>query len=527
MTTPEEPTVRPAEAAPAIDVLGAPEPASRTGGRKGLAAVVAAAVLVAGAGAAYAGYAVYLKPHGASPEEAVPGDALAFAKVDLDPAPSQKLAVYELAKKFPQTNTKVKSSDSIKDDLLRSAFESGGSKVKYDADIKPWVGKRIALAALPDAAGATPHPLIAILVTDHAKAEAGLRRVIPLANADAKKPSDKMYYAFSRTEGYVLISDSQAAVDGAATTSRHLSQETAYTSAVKALGGDQILTAWADAARVFAAIPKGPMRNALKDNPFFSFSDVHPTGQVVLGLHAEHNAIELRGTTVNVSSGLKGFDQTALSAGQGTNLVQGFPADSVAALSMTGLGQTVANLYTANEAALKKADAFGVFDLINHAGISLPGDLKAVLGTELAGYFAGTKNAPRAALRVKTTNPARARAALFAIASAGASANAQGPVPDAAFTQFYAPAEGGYVVGIPPSTFLVESTTGKLGANAEFRAAVPDARGASFVLYVDINRAAGLAGDGAPDELKNLQSFGMTASSHGHNGSFRMRLTFN
>src|SRR5207245_7130939 len=101
---------------PAGNVL----PSSPRRGRRGLVAALVVVVLLAVAGVGYAGYATILKPHGASPEEATPANAVAFGKVDLDPAAQQKLAVYRLAKRFP--DTKVNSDKSIKDDLLKSLF---------------------------------------------------------------------------------------------------------------------------------------------------------------------------------------------------------------------------------------------------------------------------------------------------------------------------------------------------------------------------------------------------------------------
>src|SRR4051794_15334309 len=106
-----------------LDVLGPPEPRRRTPAERSRGQVLltgVAALTVLLTGVSYAGYQA-VAPHGHAPEEALPADTVAFAKVDLDPSPSQKLAVYRLGKRFPKTH--VKSDRSVRDDLLGDVFE--------------------------------------------------------------------------------------------------------------------------------------------------------------------------------------------------------------------------------------------------------------------------------------------------------------------------------------------------------------------------------------------------------------------
>jgi hypothetical protein len=76
-----------------------PDGSRRHLGRGLVLAGVAAGALVLGG----TGYAVAsdVSGGGAQPEEALPADALAFAKLDLDPAASQKAAVASLLDEFP------------------------------------------------------------------------------------------------------------------------------------------------------------------------------------------------------------------------------------------------------------------------------------------------------------------------------------------------------------------------------------------------------------------------------------------
>jgi hypothetical protein len=494
-------------AAPVGTVLPESVPAKRN---RFVPLLLVLALLVLGGGA-YAAYAKVLKPSGASPEEATPADAVAFGKVDLDPAAGQKLAVYRLAKRFPKTE--VKSDKSVTDDLLKSVFSSAGDAVDYERDIKPWIGKRAAIAGIPGKPGEDPHPLIVVQYDDKDAARSSLTRLTKKANAET--PDDPIYFAFSDVDGYVVLSDTQAATDGAAKAKDHLSDEKAYDGAVDKLDGDQIVTLWADVARVYAVIPKSEL---FVDNPFFKVKDLKPTGQVVVGAHAEDDAIEVTGRTVGLATGVRAIDGVGGASGKGSDMVQTFPEQSIAAFSETGLGKVLSDLYTANETTLRDLDTFGAFDMLKEAGVSLPSDFTAVLGDEVGGYLYGSEDDPHAALRIKTKDAARAKEVISSLASTASGESV--PLDD-----FYAQAPGGYVVGFPKG-FLSSAIGGRLGTSKTFRDAVPDAKGAPFVLFVDVQRALELAGDDVPDEVRQLKAVGMTSRSDGKDTSFRLRLTF-
>ncbi|MDP9182648.1 MAG: hypothetical protein M3P04_07730, partial [Actinomycetota bacterium] len=205
-------------------------------------------------------------------------------------------------------------------------------------------------------------------------------------------------------------------------------------------------------------------------------------------------------------------------SGKGSDMVQSFPEQSVVAFSQTGLGKALADLYTANEQTLRDLDTFGVFDMLKEAGVSLPADFTAVLGDEIGGFFYGSEDDPHGALRVKTPTPARAKRVISSLASTAADE----PLP---VNDFYARAPGGYVVGFPEG-FQSTATGGHLGTSAAFKAAVPEAAGASFLLFVDVQGALALSGDDEPDEVRQLKAVGMTSRSNGHDTTFRLRVTF-
>jgi hypothetical protein len=495
-----------------LDVLGAPEPVTRTPGQRSWAQVLVtgtAAMTVLLTGVAYAGYQA-VAPHGHAPEDALPASTVAFAKVDLDPSASQKLAVYRLSKRFPKTH--VKSDRSVRDDLLADVFEAAGENVDYRKDIKPWVGDRVAIGLLPGTD--SPHPILAVQFHDRDKARKGVKH---LQDVDT---TDDLYYAFSDVSDYLLLSDDQSVVDQAAHASKHLADESGFRTAIASLHGDQIVTAWADLQKAFALIPA----DAIQGNPLFSAKDLKVRGQYVLGAHAENDAIQLDVHELGASTGVASLDRLRFGTGTGSDLVHGFPSDAIAAVSVTGLGTTLADVYDQVRKAMTDADSADVLSTIAKAGVRLPADLKTVFGDEVAGYLTGDSDEPHAVLHVKTAHPDAAKAVLAHVITAIGELSGD-PAAPGFLDSIFRKAGDGYLIGFPESA--LSETGGGLGDTAAFKAAVPDAHGSPVIVFVNIAELVSrfhLGDDNA--DLSHLQALGITEHVSGNDASMRLRVTF-
>lgn len=485
---------------PAYDVLGSPEPAARGGGgRRGLAIALVGAGAVAVAGSAMA-FAAFLGGGGAQPEDVLPSSALAMVKLDLDPAAGQKVAVYRLAKKFPTTADRVQDSDSVKDELLSALFEDD-EDIDYDQDVKPWVGDRVGAALMPG--GEEPTPLVAIAYTDRAGAEAAMR--------EQQAGDEEFFYAFSSRADYVLLGASQDVVDNAAGTQDVLADSPSWEKGMDALDGDQILTVWADLDAVWTSIPQEARDEAAA--VYGAESDFALGGTVVAGAHAADDHVEVVGRAIDLESPYQ--LQTALGGGQGSDLVAGLPADTIAALSMTNLGSGLAELFGS---AYGAEDPLGIAAAARDLGLSLPDDLRTLLGDQTVIGMFGEQDV---AVRARTADPDAA----FRTASTLAQTFTGGGDT----SQLLRRLDDGLAAGSSPMALdAISSDAGGLGETAAFRAAVPDAEEAGYVLYVDIARALQMFGsdleEGAADAAR-LRSLGVTGSGDNRNSTFRMRLT--
>ncbi len=145
--------------------------------------VVLVAALIGGVTVAVRG----LSGGGSQPEDALPAGAIAFAKVDLDPPAGQKINAIRFLRKFPALKDKVGLNADLRESLFEEMAQGAGwDDLSFDKDVAPWLGQRIGIAAYPggenDAPrvfGAAGNVVVALQVTDEAKARAGLDRLMP------------------------------------------------------------------------------------------------------------------------------------------------------------------------------------------------------------------------------------------------------------------------------------------------------------------------------------------------------------
>ncbi len=181
------------------DVL---ETAPRSGRRWGLVAVgAAAAVGVVGAGAWAASL---LLGGGPSPATAVPGNALAYLALDLDPSATQKLAALETMRKFPALDDRLGLGAS--DDLRRWLFDGlvadspCEGKVGFD-EVDAWLGSRIAFGVVPGDEEPVA-PFFVVQVTDQEAATAGVADLFGCGGEDE--------FGTAPVDDYLVVAQSTA-----------------------------------------------------------------------------------------------------------------------------------------------------------------------------------------------------------------------------------------------------------------------------------------------------------------------------
>jgi hypothetical protein len=488
------------------------------GSRKWLAAAAGVVVI---AGLAASGVAVArLSGSGAQPEDVVPSNAIAFVKLDLDPSVGQKVAVLRLAAKFPKTKSSATGKDgSPKQSIFGSIFTGKDSHygLEYKTDVEPWLGDRAAVVVVPDSDGdKKPEVGLVVAVTHEDKAKAALAKA---KVNNARNSADGMGYAFA--DGFVVVSDSDAHASEMVTDGKNAPlKDSQYGSDVKTLDGDQVAVAWADLGALGRALQDkggdstyGVLRNLTVADKV--------SGRIVAGLHVTADFVELSGQDFAFGKPAAAPQQQGATT---DGLAASFPADSLGAVSATGLGHLVGSLYTS---MTSDGDPFDIKGRAASLGIESASDVETLLGAETGVVVAGSVDDPSFAVRTRSSSAQGAKAVADRVL------DSSGMSDGVLVSQVEDPA--GLVVGLGSDdalvTALVDKATHRLGDDPTFLQVVPDRDHADFIAFVNLSKVLpqSLDSSSSADEqaaAKTLKAVGFAATG-GSAPTFRMRLSVN
>lgn len=466
--------------------------------RKGvaLAAVggtIAAVALATGGALAFNA----LSGGGPQPEDVVPADAIAFAKIDLDPSSGQKISAVRLMRKFPALKEQLagtKDDVDLRRLIVEAAQKDGALKnLSYDTDIAPWVGERFAAAAVRKDGGTDIAMVMLIASTDEAKARAAV------AKAGAGEGVCDVVPNFVRCAE--TTEDLAAFAAGSKTP---LVDAKGFSSDMSELGEDGIVSMWADIASVFdisaAAQPEtaAELREARKQ----------------LGNGRLFGALRFDGTNVELVGGLRGLSLDTPEV-KGSPQIGALPGDTMAAISMAGVGQTLKSAWAQLETGAGGAESLG--SLGSEFGLSLPDDLIALLGEQTTLALGGipADGAPKIALKTDG-DQAVATKLMTALADQGQ------PLASA-------DTNGGVVLALDQAYADEVATGSGLDKNPAFVAAMPDHAKATSAFFVDIAKIVEAFGADIPADIREnlspLSALGATATQSQSSQDFTVRLT--
>jgi Protein of unknown function (DUF3352) len=510
---------------PTYDVLATAEPEGR---RKpatwwvvgGVVALVAALI----GGITYG--AASLSGGGAQPEDALPAGAVAFAKVDLDPAAGQKVDAIRFLRKFPSLRGRLAGDGDLRKVLFDAvAGNAGWKNVNFASDVEPWLGQRVGVAAYSPkafghgtAAQQSPTVVVALQVGDEGKARAGLDRLIAASSASSKP-------GYVLHDGYALLAQSKPLATSAAdaVAKGTMAGSSRFAADIKGFD-DAIMTSWVDGS---AASSLGSVANlAGVGLPGIA-------GAKGAGLSRARLVSSLRFDGPDVLE-MAGRVTGAPSVAGPQVAVKGFadlPATTVAALGLGGGAGAVDGAWKAlrTQVDTSKSAAASLDSAVAMAktqfGLVLPDDLKLLLGSNLllaldhAGSDGGSINL---GARVTTSDPKRADTLIGRLTGA---VGGGGP----GFEVVHKVTGDGYVLAssLAAADRLTATPAKRLNDLAAFRRALPDVDGARFAVWIDPQGALSGLGPLSADAaaLKPVAGFGLTATSDGSgNGSFRARL---
>ncbi|MEV0312930.1 hypothetical protein [Nonomuraea fuscirosea] len=483
--------------------FGPAEPAKK--GRKNWVIAIAAAlaVVVLGGGAVWAVGA--FGGGGTQPNDVLPANSIAYARLDLDPAANQKLALFQLARKFTVTKDSFSGEDPRKA-LFDTLNSDGDSKVDFAKDVDPWLGSRVGFAAVPSGKE-EPDFAVAIQVKDQELAKGGIAKLMK---------GEKYGIAFR--EDYALLSTTQALADKYAQGEGSLSDNAEFSDDMGAVGEQGVLSFWADMGGLLDLAKK----EVTTDQQ--AALDMIKDARFAGALRFDSAYVELAGLV----RGAKGMtpEGDLPKAALGT-----LPATTAGALSISGLDQVVKKQWAEIEKQAAAAGGTQVKQLLQQAetslGLKLPDDLATFVGQNLTVAVDSEgldSDQIKGGVRI-VTDPAKAQAVLDKVTNA-LSQNGQ-PAPQ------IAKVAGDGVLAVATTDEYAKKLAGEgtLGDSETFQTAIPNADDVNYALFVDLDKVeklylASMQGDDKAN-AQVLRAVGLSGTQSDTEATFSLRLLFN
>lgn len=424
---------------------------------------------------------------GESPATAVPAEAVAYLSIDLDPSAEQKVEGLRTLQKFPALEEKLDLG--ARDDLRRWVFEQiqkdgGCPELDYAGDVEPWLGDRMAIAAVP--AGERVDPLVVVQVTDQDAARDGVEVLGGCAGEDP---------AVAFVGDFMLLGEKQGAVDAMASGAEEspLADDAGFTTWTERAGDPGIITAY-----ISKELPDVLARGATESEQIRSVYEDFEGGAAVL---------RFSDGTIEAKTVAEGLPAGVATADAGLPTLGTLPGTTAFALSVV-LPEDWLQDYTDTVrvwagTSVPGADPWET--LGRGSGLDLPEDLQTLLGdgftvavdssADLASVIEGTGPPSEVPAGVRITgDPAEITRVLDKLLAQA------GPAADMVVVEETA---DGVTLGVQQSYVEELVTEGDLAESASFDAVLPEADRSSTALFLDFD-----AGDGWAERLAEQVSGG-------------------
>ncbi|TQJ48804.1 DUF3352 domain-containing protein [Phycicoccus sp. SLBN-51] len=480
------------------DVVG--EPGQKSGSRvKTLALVGGLVAIVGGTAVVGGGWLAFSKLNGGGPqpESILPADTIAFAKVDMNPSGAQKLAAVRFAMRFPDAKGKVTETSDLRKVAFEKMQEDGGFKgVHYDSDVAPWIGDRFGVGLLPGAtAKDKPIAVMVLAVTDEDKAKAALPQL-----------KGKSKTTCGVRDHFAVCSEDQTTVTllTEADKGTTLADAPGFSADMKALGEDGVAAAWVDLGKASSLTGQLGLATGMLGT---SVPDAPKGGRLAVALRFAGPSLELAGRATDMPTA---WPQKR---GGGTGVTD-LPSGTLAAFGIDSAGDQVASSLTSSKELTRQMKQAG-----SELGLKLPDDLRAALGDHATVAYGGM-DGDTVKVAVRTGgDPAAVSRVVAALRKTG--------MQEPGLRQ--STAGGDPVVATTDGYARELASGGGLGDQRSFRDAVPAAKDARAVFFVDL---AGLLRahekEMGAEMRKNLEPFsavGISTRGEGKTAEFTVRLT--
>lgn len=301
--------------------------------------------------------ALFLFRGAPDPAKALPADADVVVTLDLNPSNAKKLEIYQFLTRFPSIKEHLSSGEEFSTDPRKAIWKATfgqTSDIDYDAEIKPWLGDSIGLAIRNKPGSSKP----AIVAAIHATAPEQAREFFRKRDANSQ---------ITVLGNFVLVASGDGGSELAESAkTKPLSSSKTYAEDMKRVG-DGIITAWVGESLA----PALSERSGVNLPSYAS----QLRGALSFDIGATSAEVKLWHTT--------GQD---LPSRDVRELAGGLPSDQAWSVIAGSFDEAaVTDMYSAVEPLAGR----DLEQAANALGLSLPADLKTMLGDEtaLVGYL--------------------------------------------------------------------------------------------------------------------------------------------
>lgn len=466
-------------------------------GAFGAAGVLSLGLLGGGAVFAYS----KINGGGAQPEAALPGNSIAFAKLDLDPSADQKLDAFRFMRKFPGAKDSLNGIDE-NGDLRKEIFEAMQDDgefegVDYAQDVEPWLGQRVGVAAVPSTDGGEPEMVMALASTDEDAAKQGLSKMTGDGGYCSVQPD------------FAICGEEQSVVDKAVNDTKNgsLEDNANFSQDMDDLGEDGVAAGWFDGTQLSAF--EGMAGSSTTGN-------AQAQGRYAMALRFDGPTLELAGLANALPEG-------SVPGGDGTTIGD-LPSSTLAAFSVTGLDESLRKAWPDIDKSARETlgDDWqdGLDSFTSETGLSVPDDVAKAVGSETSVALGPDANEPKVAF-VGNGDRGLIDKAVGAVGSDSSTGMPALTVKDAGDNRTVVATDAGYADEIVNGSGL--------GDSAAFKDAVPDADKAGSVAYADIGKIVETFGADLDDDTKAnlapLSAVGFAMWGEGDHAEYTLRLT--
>ncbi|MDX6308226.1 MAG: hypothetical protein QOI06_1272 [Nocardioidaceae bacterium] len=492
--------------------------------------VVLTVMLGGGAFAFYEANPFQIFRAGPQAAEALPGNAVLYAGIDLNPTAAQKIDALRFLGHFPafrDTSGITNPNTDIREILVEKALGSAHcSGLSYTHDVQPWLGERFGLAVMPHVAHQTEPFAYALQVGDENAARQGVHALEACQGTGSGGSAGLAGMAFAN--GYLLLAHTQAQADAYAKSAANhsLADNAEFKADTGSLGDPGVITTWVDVGGAVAAIAGASVPAA----------ELHAVTSATTRIAA---TFRFASDHVEVATSIYG-DTQPLAIGD--NPIVNLPSSTVFALSESGGDQRIADIWK-HSLAKARSQSPGIDQQISlfeaQTGFRLPGDIETLFGQNIllaldnkglnaTALGSGDPSQLNYGIRI-TNDPAKLDALYNRLVHAiNVNFGADLPLSKRDFPNGIAVATNGAYAN------KLGALDGNLGETDAFKSVVNDGADQEFVLFFNFDAVKAqiiqsMSRGGAPqqaiDNVQPLKAFGVAAHVDGHYQHVTLRLS--